>query len=63
MNSHISTVAFSGIDSLEVDVQIQILNGLPSFNIVGLPNKSVAESRERIRAGLFSIGLAIPTYR
>lgn len=63
MNSHISTVAFSGIDSLEVDVQIQILNGLPSFNIVGLPNKSVAESRERIRAGLFSIGLAIPAKR
>lgn len=63
MNSHISTVAFNGIDALEVDVQVQILNGLPSFCIVGLPNKSVAESRERIRAAISSIGLSLPPQR
>lgn len=63
MNSHISTVAFSGIDAIAVDVQVQILNGLPSFSIVGLPAKSVAESRDRIRASLYSIGLAIPAKR
>jgi len=63
LSSKISTVAFSGIDSQEVEVQVQILNGLPSFSIVGLPAKSVAESRERIRASLFAIGLALPSRR
>lgn len=54
------TVAFSGISTDLVDVQVQIMNGLPSFSIVGLPDKAVAESKERIKASLFSIGLSLP---
>lgn len=56
----IQTVAFQGIDALPVEVQVQIASGLPSFAIVGLPDKAVAESRERVRAALSSIGLALP---
>ncbi len=52
MFAHISTVAFLGIDARPVDVQVQIGAGLPSFSIVGLPDKAVAESRERVRAAL-----------
>lgn len=54
------TVAFSGISADLVDVQIQMINGIPSFTIVGLPDKAVAESKERIKSSLFSIGLSLP---
>lgn len=60
MVAHIKTVAFEGIDVTPVDVQVQIGAGLPAFTVVGLPDKAVAESRERVRAALTSIGLALP---
>ncbi|CAA7613473.1 Competence protein ComM [Candidatus Terasakiella magnetica] len=63
MTSRISTVAFSGIDCLAIDVQVQIAAGLPAFTIVGLPDKAVGESRERVRAAFNSIGLALPPKR
>lgn len=63
MNSRITTVAFCGIEAVPIDVQVQMFNGLPAFNIVGLPNKSVAESRERIRACLYSLGISFPAKR
>jgi magnesium chelatase family protein len=63
MFAHISTVAFLGIEARPVDVQVQIGPGLPSFAIVGLPDKAVAESRERVRAALCSIGLGLPARR
>ena len=63
MHASVKTVAFFGVSVAEVDVQVQILNGLPSFNIVGLPDKAVAESRERIRASLFSMGISFPPKR
>ena len=63
MVARISTVAFQGIDVLEVDVQVHIAAGLPAFTIVGLPDKAVAESRERVRAALGAVGLALPTKR
>lgn len=56
----IHTVAFQGIEAVPIEVQIQVSSGLPSFAIVGLPDKAVAESRERVRAALTSIGLALP---
>jgi len=62
--AHIYTVAFQGIEAREVDVQVHIGdggNGL--FNIVGLADKAVAESRERVRAALSAIGLALPFKR
>jgi len=61
--ARIKTVAFQGIDTLEIDVQIQMANGIPAFTIVGLPDKAVGESRERGRAALGSIGLALPPRR
>ena len=63
MQASIKTVSFIGISTIEIEVQIQMLNGIPAFTIVGLPDKTVAESRERIRACLFSMGLSLPSKR
>ncbi|MBL4595625.1 MAG: YifB family Mg chelatase-like AAA ATPase [Robiginitomaculum sp.] len=63
MATRISTFAFDGVDAREVDVQVQIVSGLPSFSIVGLGDKAVAESRERVRAAFAGIGLALPGKR
>ncbi len=63
MVARVSTVAFQGIDVLDVDVQVQTSPGLPVFSVVGLPDKAVAESRERVRAALGAMGLALPTKR
>ena len=52
MVARIGTVAFQGIDVLDVDVQVQMAGGLPAFTVVGLPDKAVGESRERVRAAL-----------
>lgn len=60
MLAKVSTVAFQGVRVLPVNVQVQISAGLPSFTIVGLPDKAVAESRERVRASFLSIGLDLP---
>ncbi|MDR0662251.1 MAG: YifB family Mg chelatase-like AAA ATPase [Holosporales bacterium] len=62
-STNIRTLAFLGIEATEVIVQVQIQAGLPAFTLVGLPDKAVAESRERIRAALFSLGLALPAKR
>lgn len=63
MTAHISTVAFQGIEVLPVDVQCQLGNGLPALTVVGLPDKAVAESRERVRAAFHALGLALPPKR
>jgi magnesium chelatase family protein len=63
MIAHIYTVAFQGIEAREVDVQVHIGDGLPNFNVVGLGDKAVNESRERVRAALSAIGLALPNKR
>ncbi|CAA7616283.1 YifB family Mg chelatase-like AAA ATPase [Magnetospirillum sp. UT-4] len=63
MTTHAPTIAFSGIDCLEIDVQVQVAGGLPAFTIVGLPDKAVGESRERVRAAFNSLGLALPPKR
>jgi magnesium chelatase family protein len=62
--AHVYTVAFQGIDAREVDVQVHIGDsGGGQFNIVGLADKAVGESRERVRAALAAIGLALPFKR
>lgn len=63
MFAQVSTVTFEGIDAKQVDVQVLIAPGLPAFSIVGLPDKSVGESRERVRAALTAIGLGLPAKR
>jgi magnesium chelatase family protein len=59
----VHTVAFQGIDTLDIEVQVQMAAGLPAFTIVGLPDKAVGESRERVRAAMNSLGLALPPKR
>ncbi|MDX1484098.1 MAG: YifB family Mg chelatase-like AAA ATPase [Alphaproteobacteria bacterium] len=63
MVAHVNTVAFNGIDVVDVDVQVQISAGLPAFSVVGLADKAVAESRERVRGALNALGLALPPKR
>jgi magnesium chelatase family protein len=63
MVARVRTVAFQGVDVLPVDVQVQVSGGLPAFTVVGLPDKAVGESRERVRAALVAIGLALPPQR
>ena len=57
------SVAFQGMDAREVEVQCHLAPGLPAFSLVGLPDKAVAESKERVRAALNAIGLALPPKR
>ena len=63
MQAHVNTIAFNGLDTLDVDLQLQISSGIPAFNIVGLPDKTIAESKERVRAALTSIGMELPAKR
>src|SRR5580698_4598551 len=63
MVAHVKTVAFEGVETTEVDVQVQIAPGLPNFNVVGLPDKAVGESRERVRAAIHALGLSLPPKR
>src|SRR5512136_1345335 len=63
MVQHVSTVAFEGVEARAVDVQVHVAPGLPGFSIVGLADKAVAESRERVRAALIASGLALPARR
>jgi magnesium chelatase family protein len=60
MAATVATVAYLGLEARSVEVQVQLSSGLPRITIVGLPDKAVAESRERVRAALASIGLALP---
>ena len=57
------TIALLGLEPAPVDVELQLGAGLPAFTIVGLPDKAVAESRERVRAALSTIGLSLPPRR
>lgn len=59
----VSTVAYLGLEARKVEVQCQIAPGLPRFAIVGLPDKAVGESRERVQAALAAMGLALPPKR
>ena len=63
MVARINTIAFQGVDVQPVDVQVQISGGMPAFTIVGLPDKAVAESKERVRAALHALGIALPAKR
>ena len=60
MQARVRTVAFQGIDVLPVDVQVMIAPGTIAFTVVGLADKAVGESRERIRAALRALGLSLP---
>jgi len=57
------TVAFEGIEARSVEVQCAVAPGLPAFTIVGLPDKAVSEARERVRAALNALSIALPSKR
>ena len=59
----VRTVAYLGLEARQVEVQCQVASGLPRFTVVGLPDKAVSESRERVQAALSAMGLALPPKR
>lgn len=63
MVARVATVAFNGIETIPVDVQVQVASGAPAFAVVGLPDNAVKESKERVRAALAAIGLSLPGRR
>ncbi|MBL4852838.1 MAG: YifB family Mg chelatase-like AAA ATPase [Robiginitomaculum sp.] len=63
MGARISTVAFVGAEARLVDVQVQVAPGRQAFNIVGLADKAVAESKERVIATFAAMGLKLPYKR
>jgi magnesium chelatase family protein len=63
MISQVNSTALLGIDGYIVEVETDISNGMPGFDIVGLPDASVKESKERIRAAIKNSGLVMPTKR
>ncbi len=60
MVSHVSTVAFQGVEAVPVEVQVMVAPGKMGMQIVGLADKAVAESRERVQAALHASGLSMP---
>ena len=63
MATIVQTVAYLGLEARGVEVQVQLIPGLPAFNVVGLGDKAVGESRERVRGAIAALGLALPPKR
>ena len=61
--ARVNTFAFSGIDAVPVEVQVQISSGTPALLLVGLPDKAVGEAKERVRAAFSAMGLSLPPKR
>src|SRR5436305_4288091 len=57
----VATFALEGVDSREITVEVDLRQGLPAFTIVGLPDRAVRESRERVRAAMKNSGFDFPT--
>jgi len=65
MVARVATVAFRGIETVDVDVQVHMgpMGNFPGVGIVGLADKAVGESRDRVRAAFNALGLALPAKR
>lgn len=63
MVSRAYTVAFHGVEARLIEVQCSLAPGMPAFNIVGLPDKAVSEAKERVRAAMSAMALALPSKR
>ncbi|MFX4261761.1 YifB family Mg chelatase-like AAA ATPase [Pelotomaculum propionicicum] len=59
----VKSTALHGLDGQVVEVEVDVSNGLPSFDIVGLPDVSVRESKDRVRAAIKNSGLEFPVRR
>jgi magnesium chelatase family protein len=63
MAARVVTVAFQGVEAVRVDVQVQFTGGEHKFFLVGMGDKAISESRERVRAAFSGLGLALPAKR
>ncbi|PZR34645.1 YifB family Mg chelatase-like AAA ATPase [Caulobacter segnis] len=63
MAARVVTVAFDGVEARRVDVEVQLTTGHHAFVVVGLADKAVAESRERVRGAFAGLGLSLPGKR
>jgi magnesium chelatase family protein len=63
MAARVVTLAFTGVEAVRVEVEVQFTRGEQAFILVGLGDKAVAESRERVRAAFTGLGLALPGKR
>lgn len=63
MISKVKSICLAGIEGFIIDVEVDVAVGLPTFEIVGLPDSSVKESKERIRFALKNIGIDVPPRR
>lgn len=63
MLAKVYSCAVIGLDGALVEVEVDIANGLPAFNLVGLPDTAVQESRERVRAAIRNSGASFPMQR
>lgn len=63
MTARAFTVAFEGIEARPVEVQCALAPGIPAFHLVGLPDKAVSEAKERVRAALSALSIALPAKR
>ena len=63
MLSHIRSLGFQGVGGYAVDVECYVTNGMPGFEIVGLPDTAVKEARERVRAAIRNNGMKFPVSR
>ena len=63
MAARVTTLAFQGVEARPVEVEVQLTAGEQKFVLVGLGDKAVAESRERVRAAFAGLGLAMPGRR
>lgn len=63
MFSKVFSVSVNGLSGNKIDVELDVSNGLPAFNIVGLPDAAIQESKERVRSALKNSGFAFPSTR
>jgi len=63
MLAKVTSCAVVGLEGAIVEVEVYISSGLPSFTIVGLPDKAVQEARERVRAAIKNSGYTFPNRR
>lgn len=59
----VASRALVGLDAPEVRVEVHLANGLPAFNLVGMPETAVRESRDRVRSALLTAGFEFPARR
>ncbi|MDK2012215.1 MULTISPECIES: YifB family Mg chelatase-like AAA ATPase [unclassified Deinococcus] len=63
MLARVRSAALFGVDAVPVEVEVDVSPGLPAFTVVGLPDQSVSEARERVRAAVRNAGLPFPAAR